>query len=301
TIAESPRTAGVIWVGTDDGKVQVTRDGGGGWTDVTSAIATAGGPPEMWVSRVFASSFEAGTAYVSKTGFRADDFRPFLFKTTDFGKTWTRITTGLPDKPINVVVEDVKNKDLLFVGNDRGVYVSIDGGAHWTALRANMPTVPVHDIVIHPRENDLVVGTYGRGMWITDVGPLREMNAAMLDKDLHLFDIEPKRRRGEGAWGNYHLYGDRYATTPNEADGLTIVYYLKNAGSTASITVEDATGRTVRTQQSPAAAGLNRVVLNMQAERGQPLPAGDYSVTITVEGRSEKKVGRLEERPAPIR
>ena len=141
------------------------------------------------------------TAYVSKTGFRADDFRPFLFKTTDFGKTWTRTTTGLPDKPINVVVEDLKNKDLLFVGNDRGVYASIDGGGHWVAFRANMPTVPVHDMVIHPRENDLVVGTYGRGMWITDIAPLREMNGTTLEKDLYLFDIEPKRRRGEGAWG----------------------------------------------------------------------------------------------------
>ena len=297
TIAESAALAGVIWVGTDDGKVQVTRDGGATWFDATAAIAAAGGPAELWVSRVFPSNFDAGTAYVSKTGFRADDFRPFLFKTTDYGRTWTRITTGLPDKPINVVVEDIKDRDLLFVGNDRGVYVSIDGGGRWTTLRANMPTVPVHDMVIHPRDNDLVVGTYGRGMWITDIGPLREMSAATLEKDLHLFDIEPKRRRGEGAWGNYELYGDRYATTPNEPDALAIVYYVRNAAANASIAVTDASGSTVRTLQGPASAGLNRAFWNMQDDRRQPMPAGDYTVTVTVDGRSEKKTGRIETRP----
>src|SRR5262245_2603139 len=297
TIAESPALAGVIWVGTDDGKVQVTRDGGATWFDATSAVASAGGPAELWVSRVFPSNFDAGTAYVSKTGFRADDFRPFLFRTTDYGKTWTRITNGLPDKPINVVVQDLKNKDLLFLGNDRGVYVSIDEGGHWTPLRANMPTVPVHDMVVHPRENDLVVGTYGRGMWITDIGPLREMSTTTLEKDLHVFDIEPKRRRGEGAWGNYQLYGDRYATTPNDPEGLTVVYYVKNAASSASLTVTDTAGRTVRTQQGPAASGLNRVSLSLMDERRQPFPAGDYTVTVTVSGRSEEKTGRLEDRP----
>jgi photosystem II stability/assembly factor-like uncharacterized protein len=296
TISESPVTAGLIWVGTDDGKVQVTRDGGKTWNDVTGGIAAAGGPTELWVSRVFASSADAATAYVSKTGFRADDFRPFLFKTTDFGKTWTRITNGLPNKGINVVVEDAKNRNLLFVGNDRGVYVSIDGGSNWLPMRANMPTVPVHDLVIHPRENDLVAGTYGRGLWVTDIGPLREMNATMLEKDLHLFEIEPKTPRGEAAWGNYQLYGDRYTRTANEPDALAIVYYVKSASSGATATVANASGAVIRTWQATAHAGINRAFWNMSDERGQRFAPDDYTITVQVGERSETKKGTVRPR-----
>ena len=292
TISESPAAAGIIWVGTDDGKVQVTRDAGKTWSDVTTAVATAGGPSELWVSRVFASSFDPGTAYVAKTGFRADDFRPFLFKTSDYGKTWTRITNGLPNKGINVIVEDVKARHLLFVGNDRGVYASIDGGAQWVPLRANMPTVPVHDLVIHPRENDLVAGTYGRGLWITDIGPLREMSAAvlpLLNEEVHLFDIEPKARRGEGAWGNYQLYGDRYARTANEPDALAIVYYVRDGAAGATLTVANPSGGMIRTWSAPAKPGLNRAYWNMLDDRGQPFAPGEYVVTVKVGERTQSK------------
>jgi photosystem II stability/assembly factor-like uncharacterized protein len=296
TFSESPAAAGVIWVGTDDGKVQVTRDAGGSWNDVTRRITAAGGPAELWVSRVFASKFDAGTAYVSKTGFRADNFRPYLFRTTDYGRTWTSISAGLPDKPLNVIVEDVVNRDLLFVGNDRGVYVSIDGGAHWSALRANMPTVPVHDLVIHPRENDLVVGTYGRGMWITDIGPLREMSASTLETELHLFDIEPKAPRGEGAWGNYQLYGDRYNKTPNEQDALAIVYYVRDGADKATVTIADAAGEIIRTFDAPARRGVNRAFWNLRNDRREPYPIGDYTVTVTVGLQRATKIGKIRSR-----
>jgi len=156
TISESPAAAGVIWVGTDDGKVQVTRNAGTSWTDATKAIVKAGGPEDAWVTRVFASNFSAGTAYVAKSRLRQDDFRPFLFKTSDFGATWTSISNNLPARSINVIVEDYKNPDLLFVGNDTGVFVSLDRGKRWTPLKGNMPTVPVHDLAIHPREGDLI-------------------------------------------------------------------------------------------------------------------------------------------------
>jgi photosystem II stability/assembly factor-like uncharacterized protein len=301
TLAESPAAAGVIWVGTDDGRVHVTRNNGQDWSDVTAAIGAAGGPVPLWVSRVFPSSFDAGTAYVAKTGFRADDFRPYLFRTTDFGRTWTSIAGNLPDKAINVVVEDHKNRDLLFVGNDRGVYISNDRGARWTALRGNMPTVPVHDLVIHPRDNDLVVGTYGRGLWIGDIGALREMTAEVLGTDLHLFDIEPRTPRDEGAWGNYRLYGDRYIRTPNDPDAMVIEYYLKAKHPNASVTIADPSGKTVRRLEGPAVPGVNRVQWNMAVEgagtgrgMGTPrLPPGDYRVTVTVGDRAVTKVGRI--------
>jgi photosystem II stability/assembly factor-like uncharacterized protein len=296
TISESPVTPGVIWVGADDGKVQVTRNGGSDWTDATPGIAKAGGPEDAWVTRVFASHHNAGTAYISKSRHRQDDFRPFLYKTTDFGATWTPIIGNLPARAINVVFEDDKNPNLLFVGNDMGVYVSIDGGQEWAALKGNMPLVAVHDMVIHPREGDLVVGTYGRGIWVTDITPLRELSEEVLNKDAHFFAVKPKARRNEGAIGNYRLYGDRLAVTPNEPNGLTFVYYLKEESKEKiSITVAEPGGATVRTLEGTAKAGLNRAVWgpqlggpfgNQGAANQRGILPGDYLVTLQV---GEKK------------
>ncbi len=136
TIAESPARAGVIWVGTDDGKVQVTRDAGAHWSDTTSQVAAAGGPEDAWVSRVYASRFEAGTAYVTKSRRRQDDFRPLVFRTTDFGAVWTRIVTGLPDvAEATSIVEDTVDPNLLFLGTSAGVFASFDRGAHWDSFK----------------------------------------------------------------------------------------------------------------------------------------------------------------------
>src|SRR5262249_22454673 len=143
------------------------------------------------------------------------------------GSSWTSLAGNLPNRSINVIVADDKDPDLLFVGNDAGVYVSIDGGGHWSWMKENMPTVPVHDLTIHPRESDLVVGTYGRGIWITNIAVLREVNEAVLNEDMHFFKVQPRAPRIEGAVGNYRLLGDRQEVTPNEPNGLTFVYYLK--------------------------------------------------------------------------
>ncbi|MEW5900959.1 MAG: hypothetical protein AB1715_05805, partial [Acidobacteriota bacterium] len=169
TIDESPLEAGVLWVGTDDGNVWVSRDAGKNWTKLNDRIP---GNPGYWVSRVTASPFDANTAFVSYTGFRNDDFQPFLYKTTDYGQTWTSISAGLPNEPVNVIRQDRKNPDLLFVGTEMAVYVSTDAGKNWTRLRLNMPTQPVHDLQIHERENDLVVATHGRGVFIVDISAL---------------------------------------------------------------------------------------------------------------------------------
>jgi len=296
TIAESPAQPGVIWVGADDGKTQVTKDAGGSWNDVTKAIAKAGGPEDAWVTRVFASHHKAGVAYVAKSRLRQDDFRPFLCKTTDFGATWTPIVDGLPRSSINVVFEDQQNPELLFVGNDMGVYVSLDGGNHWSALKGNMPLVAVHDLVVHPREGDLVVGTYGRGIWITDITPLREINEALLAGDAHFFAVRPRAWRREGALGNYHLHGDRLAVTQNEPNGLTFAYYLKEqAKDKVTLTVADAGGKTVRTLDGTAKAGINRIVWDMSEANRAPgagfrppgaeirtVAAGEYLVTLRI-------------------
>jgi len=299
TISESPAAAGVIWVGTDDGKVQVTKNAGSVWSDVTANLAKAGAPEDAWVTRVFAANTNAATAYVAKSRMRQDDFRPFLYKTTDYGATWISIVANLPTRSVNVIFEDSKNPNLLFVGNDEGVYATIDGGAHWSALKGNLPSVPVTDLIIQPRESDLVVGTYGRSIWITNIAVLRELNDAVLNEDAHLFSVQPRSRRSEGVVGNYRLLGDRNLVTPNEPNGLTFVYYLKEpAKEKITLRVAGRDGTTLRTIEGTAKPGLNRVALQLGGFNFQPssdgdarpgsqgplrqIPPGEYEVTLKV-------------------
>ena len=309
SISESPLKPGTIWVGTDDGRLHVTTNHGGAWTDATAALTTAGAPADRYVSRVFASPHDAATAFVAKNGFRNDDFRPFLYRTTDTGKTWAAISAGLPNAPINVVVQDRRNANLLVVGNDIGVYVSIDAGASWSALKANLPTVPVHDLTIHPRENDLVIGTYGRAVWAGDISPLQELTPDVLGRNLHLFDIEPKARYGFGAIGNFHLYGDGFIEIPNEPEALIVTYFLRAGGQPAPrITLTDFSGRVVRQATGSSNAGVNRVAIALSGGGGRgggppaggapagPLPVGDYLVTVEAGSEKASKPARVRER-----
>ena len=309
SISESPVKAGTIWVGTDDGKVQLTQNHGGTWSDLTPALVAAGAKADRWVSRVFASPFFADTAFVSKSGFRNDDFAPYLYKTTDGGKTWTSIAANLPNYPINVVVQDRENRDLLVVGNDVGVFVSINGGGSWTRLKANLPDVAVHDLTIHPREHDLVLATYGRALWTGDISPLQELTQDVLKEPAHLFDIEPRARYGFNTQGaNYPLFGDKYLEVPNEPDALVVNYYLRDAATPAPhITVTDAAGHVVRQADGGARAGLNRALVSFTGGGGgrgrgagpaaaTTLTPGDYTVTLTVAGQTLTKPARVRER-----
>jgi photosystem II stability/assembly factor-like uncharacterized protein len=318
SISESPLRAGIIWVGTDDGKVQLTQNHGGQWTDLTSALVAAGASPERWVSRVFASSHDPAVAFVSKNGFRNDDFAPYLYRTTDFGKTWSSISSNLPNAPINVVVQDRKNRELLIVGNDVGVFVTIDGGGRWMQLKANLPTVAVHDLTIHPRENDLVIATYGRALWTGDITPLQELSGDVLSHPQHLFDVEPRARYGFSTQGmNYHLFGDKYLEVLNEPDALVVSYYLSaDAPQDARVVVTDASGRQVRQMNGPAKRGLNRALVSLAgggrggrggggagggrggapAADSGPLPIGDYLVTVEAGGTKLSKKGTVRAR-----
>jgi photosystem II stability/assembly factor-like uncharacterized protein len=290
TISESPVKAGVIWVGADDGKVQVTQNHGATWTDVTPKIAAAGGPADFWVTRVLASAYDPGTAYVTKSGHRFDKYEPLLFKTTDFGATWTALQASLPaGHPVNVIAEDPKDKDILFAGTMGGVYVTLDGGRAWTPLKGNMPVVSVTDMVIHPRENDLIAATYGRGLWVANIAWLREAKAGALGEDVHFFTVQPVTQPAEGALGNYEMYGDRQLFVPNE-DGARFVYYLREApAGKVTLTVTSAAGQTMRTLEAGAKAGLNVVEWNVRAGRAGVAPAGEYTVTLHV---GERKATR---------
>ncbi len=296
TISESPARQGVIWIGVDDGTVQVTRDGGTTWQNVTAAIATAGGPEDAWVSRVFGSSHDPAVAYVAKTRHRQDDFRPMVFRTADYGATWKMIVGGLPERPVNVIVEDPVNPRLLFLGNDGGVFASTDAGGTWMPVKGNMAVAPVHDMMIHPRQGDLVVGTYGRGVWITPIMPLRELNDSIVAKDLHFFTVRPGARRDESALGNYRLYGDSHLVTPNEPNGIVFNYYVRSATTAgANITIADVSGTTVRTVRGSANAGLNRATWDL-LQQGGSIPPGDYLVTIQIGDKKESQRARVIER-----
>jgi photosystem II stability/assembly factor-like uncharacterized protein len=262
SLSESPITAGVIWAGLSDGKVWVTRDDGGNWSDMTAKLTALGARDDGYVSRVRASSHAVGRAYVAKSGYKFDDFRPFLYTTEDFGATWTSIASNLPQEPINVVFEDPRNPDLLYVGNDVGVFVSIDRGANWVRMNNNMPNVPVHDLVVHPREGDLVLGTYGRSFWVTNVRALQELTATVLSSDVHMFSVKPTTQRVTWQLGaNDYVFGQRHIQTPNEPNAVVIRYYLKQAVTPdAKVVITNADGQEVARLAGSAKAGINTVL-----------------------------------------
>jgi photosystem II stability/assembly factor-like uncharacterized protein len=302
TVAESPHTRGILWAATDDGRIHVTRDDGATWSDATPAIAAAGAPHGYWYTRVTPSRHAAGTAYATITGFHRDDFRPFVFRTDDFGATWRSLAASLPaNAPANVIVEDSGYPDLLFLGTDRGLFASVDGGARWVAFRANMPIVPVRDLVLHPRDNDLVVGTHGRGVWVADITVLQQLSAGMPEEPVHLFAPEPTGLRVESNWGNYGLDGDHVLRTPNEPNGMVIHYWKRAAGTEPVVLrIRDAAGTVVAALQQPAAAGLQRFVWNLRRTpqggggrsggrgggRGdaQPVAPGVYTIELHADG-----------------
>ena len=167
-LAESPKRFGLLYAGTDDGRLWITRNGGGAWTELTAAL-----PQRKWISRVVPSAFDEGTVYVAQNGKRDDDFAAYVYKSTDFGKTFTSIAANIPAGPVNVIREDPTNKSILYVGTDMGVFVSHDGGASWQVLGGNLPSTFVHDLVIHPRDKMIVAATHGRGMYVMDAVPVQ--------------------------------------------------------------------------------------------------------------------------------
>ena len=257
TIAESPKTFGVLWVGTDEGKVWGTRDGGATWKDLSKGLAK-----DRWVTRVVASVHDDGTVYVAQSGYRNDDFASYLWKSADFGATWTSIAAGLPAEPVNSVREDPKAKHLLYAATDSGAFVSLDRGATWSVLAAGLPHVPVHDLAVQPKEGDLVLGTHGRSVFVAEAAPLRELTPEVQKETLHAFKVKAatwERRRGYGENEFYAFY--RVPMT------RSIAWWAGAAAAgTAKITVKDAKGRSWKEWTAPSAAGLNAVDYDLSAD-----------------------------------
>ncbi|MCH8286770.1 hypothetical protein IIB79_09630, partial [candidate division KSB1 bacterium] len=263
TVSESPLTPGLIWVGTDDGNVQLSRNGGINWSNVRNNVP--GVPEQLWVSRVEASHFEEGTAYLTFDGHRSDNFTPWVFKTTNYGQNWTNISNNIPDgHAVYVIKEDLKNSNLLFVGTEFAVFYSINGGDSWEKLNRNMPTVAVHDLVIHPRDGDLIAATHGRGIWILDdITPLQQLTDEVKEQDAHLFDIKTatiwrNMNRG-GSRGHFLFRGENPQNTP------FITYYIK-PGLTGEVKIEisNLDGSSKRSITEQAEPGINKVAWNGQ-------------------------------------
>jgi len=270
-IAESPVKPGVIWVGTDDGNVQVTQDGGKTWKNVAGNIK--GLPANSWVPNIDASHFDAGTAYVAFDRHQDDDFGPWAFKTTDYGQTWSSIKSDLPAKGyVHVVREDPKVKTLLYCGTELGIFASWDGGSHWGSIRNNIPAVAVRDIVVHARDNDLIVATHGRGVFILDgAGALQELASAKAN-EVFLFDVRQATRYQ--MWGKDSNLGQKTFAAQNPPAGALIDYYLKaDVNGPIVITIADKSGKTIRTIRSTAnKAGVNRVVWDLRYDPPTPAP-----------------------------
>ncbi|MGA7784801.1 MAG: hypothetical protein WB997_09185, partial [Candidatus Acidiferrales bacterium] len=253
-IGESPVNKDVIWVGTDDGNLQITRDSGKTWTNVAGRVP--GVPKGTYVTRVIGSKYAEGTAYATFDGHRSGDFHIYLYMTTDYGQNWKPISNGIQEKDgtLHVVREDPKNQNVLYAGTERGLFISLDRGMNWSRVTLNFPTgVPVDDILIHPRDNDMILGTHGRSIWIMDdITPIQQLTPDVLNSNMHLFDIRNAiewRTSGGGGGGGFG-FGDRNFNGPNPQNGAYINIYFKNAlgrGERANITITDKDGATVRT------------------------------------------------------
>jgi photosystem II stability/assembly factor-like uncharacterized protein len=296
-IAESPLKPGLLWVGTDDGRVRLSRNGGRDWADASDNVH--GVARERHVSRVIASSFAEGMAYLAIDRHRNDDRRPYLFRTTDYGATWKPLMRDLPpDGPVYVVRESSRNADLLFAGTEFGLFVSLDGGGHWSRY-GGLPTVAVHDLVIHPRERELVLGTHGRSIYVMDVAPLEQMTTAVRAAPAHLFDVKPAtlfRYRG-----SHGLDGAKVYAAPNPAFGAVLFYHLATkADGPVRVTIADARGRGIVELKGPPAAGLHRLVWSLRAApegasgTGPLAPPGEYTAELRVGGQVLTKRFRVE-------
>ncbi len=320
TVAESPVTQGVIWAGSDDGLVHVTRDGGKNWVNVTPK----GMPEWIQINAIDASPHDAGTAYVAATAYKTDDYRPYLFKTTDYGKSWKKIVSGIPnDAFTRVVREDSNRRGFLYAGTETGMYYSTNDGETWQSLRLNLPVVPITDLAVHKREADLVVATQGRSFYVLDNLPLLYQMADMQRAEAFLFKPEDAYRTPGG--GGFQ-FAPTAAFGANPPNGAAVHYYLKTKPKEITLEFLDSSGKLIRkftgkppvesSPQTPAQTpgdgggagepplpveiGLNRFVWNYRLPNATGIPSlimwggslagprvapGGYQVRFSVDGK----------------
>ena len=297
TISPSPIDAGLIWLGTDDGNVQLTLDEGKNWKNVRNNFPNV--PDFTWVTQVEASHFDPAVAYIAFDGHRDNVFKPFVFKTMDFGKTWIDIASNLPEtEVIRVIREDTKNKSLLFLGTETGVWYSLNAGKEWHRLNEGMPTVSVYDLVIHPRENDLIAATHGRSLFILDdISPLQQLTPTIAAGKAWLFHQKPAilwANKSRGAQrGHFWFAGKNPAnikpitSLPRAVfeNGALIHFYLKDTSEPASIQITDKSGTLTTTLPVENKTGIQRIRWNLKFDKKEALP-GLYQITLKVGSES---------------
>ena len=323
-IEESPIEKGLIWAGTNDGLVQVTRDGGKSWTNVTRNLPNL--PPWGTVSNIAASRYDAATAYVTVDFHQVNNRDPFVYKTTDHGKTWKAIVNGIPRSMLSYahfIREDPVRRGLLYLGTENAIYVSFDDGENWQPLQMNLPHAPVHGIVVQGHFNDLVVATYGRGFWILDdLTPLQQLTGQVLASEAHLFPPRPAYRFRQ-ITNDSVVREDEPSAGQDPPYGAGINYFLKGTPrGDVTITIADQSGRPIRTLAGSKAVGINRIYWDLRDEPTTPTrllatgggsqggrisllaPPGAYTVKLAVDGRELSQpltVSRIRTRPAARR
>jgi hypothetical protein len=261
-LAESPRRRGLLYVGTDDGRFRVSRNGGVSWEDQQTRFP--GLPPGAWFAGVEPSRHSDGVAYVTVDNHRSNDFQNYVYVTRDFGKSWTSIAGDLPaGRVARTIREDPRNPDLLYLATEFGVFISPSRGAAWIPLRLNMPTMPFNDIAIHRRDNALVLASHARGIWILDgLNGLQELSPAVMAKASHLFTTQPAYQIRTANLRPHT--GDMIFRGENPANGALVDYWLARAGDSVTLTVHDESGALVQSLKGPSVRGINRVVWNLR-------------------------------------
>jgi hypothetical protein len=273
TVAESPVRAGVLWTGSDDGVLSMSPEGGKNWVNVTDKVP--GVPAKTYVSRVSPSRFDARTAYVTFDGHRGGDYGTHVFVTTDLGASFRSIAGNLPKGEVaRTIAEDPKNADVLYLGTETGLWVTLDRGKQWTRVKANLPTVPIYDIAVHPRDNDLILGTHGRGIWILDdLSPIQQ-HAKSDAATAFAFEPAPAVTFNAANDQMKGFEGDRRFLGPNPVAGATLTYRLRTDAKEVKWTIRDGSNNVVREISGDATRAANKAGLNSVAWdlRVQPLP-----------------------------
>ena len=267
TIIESDLKFGLIYVGSDDGLIHVSKDGGFSWNNISDNL-----PRNMWVSNIYPSKFKESRVYLSLNGYRWDNFEPMVYVSEDYGLNWSRIGNELPKEPVNVIIEDNINEGLVYVGTDHGVYASLDYGNNFHPFINGLSGAPVHDLVIHPRDNDLVVGTHGRSVYIADMSYLQQIDQNILSQGLHVFKVD--NLKYSNRWGSTNWYG-------NLIEPSMQIVIFSNSNVDIELLIEGDNGESIKDNYT-LEFGLNFIDHNLLiTDKNKYLPKGKYNLKVT--------------------
>ena len=266
TISESPITKGLIYVGSDDGLIHVTQNGGKTWKNISNSL-----PKDLWVSKVYASNHDEKVIYASLDGYRWDNFSPYIFKSKNFGKTWESISSNLPDSPINVVIEDNVNKNILYIGNDHGVYVSFDQGNTWEPFSNGLTSAAVHDLVIQTDEKHLLVGTHGRSIYLADIKKIQDLSDEILDSSIYVYPLNNIKK--SSSWG---IKRSILSQAFNPKLDITL---FSSLSTSYNISINDSNGNNVYKSEGKLDKGFNFISYDL-IHKNEYLEKGLYKVLI---------------------